>query len=66
MKDFGFHLLLFLLSSVPIVVLSAMFASRSDREVLAGFPRRYLVFVLGCSAVAVVMLVLEHTLAWSG
>ena len=66
MKDLGFHLLLFVITSAVIVTLSALFSSRSDREAFASLPKRLLTFLLGCGAVAVVMLIFEHTFASGG
>lgn len=63
MKDLPVHLLLFLVSGAVIVVISAMFSEPDDTALLRVLPRRLLVFFAGCVAVAVVMLVLEHTLA---
>jgi hypothetical protein len=53
------HALLFLLLSVPIVVLGAFYSEPEDGAALRSIPRRYGVFVAACAGVALVMLVLE-------
>jgi hypothetical protein len=53
------HALLFLLLSVPIVVMGAFYSEPEDGPALRSIPRRYGVFVVACGGVAVVMLVLE-------
>lgn len=63
MKDIGVHALLFALVSAAIVLSSAFFAEQEDRSALASFPRRYLVFVLGCAFLAGVLLLVEATFA---
>ena len=64
MSGFASHVLLFLLLSLPIVVLGAFYSEPEDGPALRSLPRRYLVFVLSCAAVAVVMLVCEYSFAW--
>jgi hypothetical protein len=63
MNDLPFHLLLFFIGGSVIVVISALFAETEDIDALAILPRRLLYFFAGCATVAVVMLILEHTLA---
>lgn len=63
MKDLGFHIVLFILSGIAIVAVSAMFSEPDDQRALRVLPRRLLVFFIGCLIVTAVMLVLEHTLA---
>lgn len=63
MKDIAVHVLLFLLIAAAIVLSSAFFAERDDRRALASFPRRYLVFVLGCSLLAGILLLIGATFA---
>ncbi len=63
MNDLPFHLLLFVIAGTVIVTISTLFSETEDRAALAILPRRLLVFFAGCFAVAVVMLILEHTLA---
>jgi len=53
------HALLFLLLSVPIVVLGAFYSEPEDGAAFRSIPRRYGVFVAACAGVAVVMLLLE-------
>ncbi len=53
------HLLLFLLLSVPIVVIGAFYAEAEDAPALRSVPRRYLVFTGSCALVAGIMLALE-------
>lgn len=54
-----FHVGFFLLLALVIVVLSAFYAEVEDGPALRSVPRRFAVFVGSCTAVAVVMLVLE-------
>ena len=63
MNDLPFHLILFLVSGTVIVVISCMFSETDDRAALKILPRRLLYFFVGCAAVALIMLVLEHTVA---
>ena len=57
--SFAWHALLFLLLSVPIVVMGAFYSEPEDGPALRSLPRRYGVFVLACVAVAAVMLLCE-------
>lgn len=63
MKDLGLHILLFLVISAAIVLSSAFFSERDDRRALASFPRRYMVFVIGCSVLAGILLLIGATFA---
>lgn len=63
MNDLPFHLFLFVIAGSVIVIISTLFSETEDAAALATLPRRLLYFFAGCSAVAVVMLILEHTLA---
>ena len=56
----GSHVLYFLLLSVPIVVMGAFYSEAADGPALRSVPRRYLVFVSACAAVAAVMLLCEY------
>jgi len=59
MSDLGVHVLLFLLLSVPIVVMGAFFSEPEDGPALRSVPKRYAVFVFACGVVAAIMLILE-------
>lgn len=59
MSDLAVHVLLFLLLSVPIVVMGAFFSEPEDGPALRSVPKRYAVFVFACGVVAAIMLVLE-------
>lgn len=63
MNDIGFHIFLFLGVGFVIVTIGAFFAERDDAAALRGLPKRFAYFVVGCSVVAGVMLLIEHTLA---
>jgi hypothetical protein len=63
MNDLGFHIGLFLFSTLVIVAVSCMFTEADDQKALQLFPRRYLTFVLVSTVVVVVMLAVEHTFA---
>jgi hypothetical protein len=63
MNDLPFHFLLFSITGAVIVIVSAMFSENSDAAAWRVVPKRLLYFFFGCSIVAAVMLVLEHTLA---
>ena len=63
MKDLPFHILLFLASGTVIVTISVMFSEADDGSALRVLPKRLLYFFAGCAAVAVVMLICEHTFA---
>ena len=59
MSDLTVHVLLFLLLSVPIVVMGAFFGEPEDGPALRSVPKRYAVFVFACGVVAAIMLALE-------
>lgn len=63
MNDLPFHFLLFAVTGAVIVIVSAMFNEVTDTAALRVVPKRILYFFIGCSVVAGVMLLLEHTLA---
>ena len=63
MKDLPIHLLLFAIVGVAIVVLGSFFGDSTDGPALANIPRRLLVFFAGCGLVALILLVIEHTVA---
>lgn len=63
MKDIGLHGLLFLVVAFAIVLMSAFFSEADDRRALASFPRRMLVFAVGCGILSAILLLLEHTFA---
>ncbi len=63
MNDIGTHLLLFGIVGVAIVVLGAIFSEPEDREAIGSLRKRLVWFFAGCTAVALVMLVIEHTVA---
>ena len=63
MIGFWLHALLFLLLSVPIVVMGAFYSEAEDGPALRSIPKRYGIFVAACAAVAAVMLVLERIFA---
>ena len=63
MNDLPFHLLLFAFAGTVIVLISCFFSETDDRAAFRALPKRVLVFFLGCTAIAVVMLILEHTVA---
>lgn len=63
MISFVPHVLLFCALSVVIVVMGAFYAERDDGRALRSVPRRLVVFLLSCAAVAVVMLIAEATFA---
>lgn len=63
MDDLGLHIALFLLTTAVIVAISSMFTEADDAKALKLFPRRYFVFVTVSAAIAVVMIVFEHTFA---
>ena len=63
MNDLPFHLLIFAVTGAVIVIVSAMFSEATDIAALRVVPKRLLYFLIGCSVVAGVMLLLEHTLA---
>ena len=59
MIGFSTHVVLFLVLSVPIVVMGSFYAEPRDAPALRGLPRRYLRFVVACAVVAGIMLLLE-------
>lgn len=63
MNDILIHLLLFGLVSAAIVLMSAFFAEPEDGPALRQYPKRLLVFIIGCGILTGVLLIFEHTLA---
>ena len=63
MSELAIHLVLFLLISFAIVLLGAFYSEAEDAKALRSVPRRMGVFLLGCAALAGVMLICEHTFA---
>jgi hypothetical protein len=63
MKDLVTHGVLFLVLSAVIVLLGTFYAEPDDARALRSYPRRLLYFLLGCGALAGLMLLAEHTLA---
>ena len=63
MNDLVVHVLLFLVASLAIVGLGTCYADAADGPALRNFPRRFLMFLAGCGLLALVMLLLEHTVA---
>jgi hypothetical protein len=62
-RDLGFHLVLFVVLGIAIVTLSAFFAEPEDGRALRSVPRRLLVLLIGCTILAGLMLIAEHTVA---
>jgi hypothetical protein len=63
MNDLLVHLLLFLAISIAIVTLGAFYSEPDDARALRSLPRRFATFAIGCTVLAVVMLICEHTFA---
>ena len=63
MNDLLVHFLLFSILSAVIVLMGAFYAEPDDAKALRGFPRRFLVFFVGCGVLAGVLLLAEHTVA---
>jgi len=61
--DLWLHLALFVLLTIPIVVLGAFYSEQEDKAALASIPRRLGVFLLSCGLLTAVMLFCEHTFA---
>jgi hypothetical protein len=62
-RDLPLHLALFALISFAIVLLSGMYSEPDDAKLVRALPRRFVVFVLGCTVVAGLVLLFEHTFA---
>jgi len=62
-NDFPFHFLLFVFTGTVIVTISSFFSEPDDKAAFRNLPKRVLVFLGGCSLIAIVMLILEHTVA---
>lgn len=63
MNDVVVHVLLFLLVAVAIVVCSAFYSETDDVAAFRTVPKRLVWLVGGCAVLAVVLIVLEHTIA---
>jgi hypothetical protein len=63
MNDLPIHLLLFALVGIAIVTMGSFFGDTADGPALANIPRRLVVFFAGCGLVALILLVIEHTVA---
>ena len=63
MNSFLPHLFYFLALAVPIVIMGAFYSHAEDEKALRSVPKRYVIFVLSCAAVALVMLLLEMLFA---
>jgi len=61
MNDLFVHLGLLALISLAIVTLGAFFGNPEDSDALKQLPRRFGVFLLGCAAVVVIMMLIERT-----
>jgi len=62
-SDLFVHLLLFLVAALAIVGMGSCYADAEDGPAFRNFPRRFVVFVVGCGVLALIMLALEHTVA---
>ena len=63
MSEIAVHILLFLVAALAIVGLGTCYADAEDGPALRNFPRRYMMFVGGCALLALIMIVLEQTVA---
>jgi hypothetical protein len=63
MNDLFVHILLFSIVGLAIVSLGSFFGDTADRPALGSIPRRLVMFFAGCAFVALILLVLEHTVA---
>ena len=63
MNDLGIHIALFLVISAAIVLCGAFYSEPDDTRALRSLPRRFATFAIGCTVLAVVMLICEHTFA---
>ena len=63
MSDLAVHIGLFLVASLAIVGLGSCYSDADDERALRRFPRRFLMFLAGCGLLALIMIVLEHTVA---
>ena len=61
--DFLVHLALFVVASLAIVLLGCFHGEAHDAAALRCLPRRLGVFIGGCTVLALVILLLEHTFA---
>ncbi len=63
MNEIVIHILLFFVAALAIVGLGSCYADAADGPALRNFPRRFLMFIAGCALLALIMIVLEHTIA---
>lgn len=63
MNDLGTHLLLFAALSAVIVLMSCFFSEAEDGPALRAFPKRLIVYFIGCGILTGLLLLFEHTLA---
>jgi len=57
------HIGLFLLVALAFVVIGAFYSEAEDGPAFRILPRRFLFFLVGCAALVLVMLLIEHTVA---
>lgn len=63
MNDLFVHILLFAVVGLAIVTLGSFFGEATDGAAFGNVPRRLIVFFAGCALVALILLVIEHTVA---
>ena len=63
---FLIHVVLFVVVATAIVTMGAFYSDRHDAAAWRSIPRRLALFLLGCAVLAVVMLLLEHTVGSIG
>jgi len=63
MTDLLVHAVLFAVVAIVIAVCQAMYSEPKDRKAFASVPKRFAWLVGGCAVLAVILIVLEKTLA---
>lgn len=63
MNDMGTHILLLFVIGLAIAGIGSFYAEPDDAKALRSLPKRLVVFLIGCTVVAGLMLLAEHTLA---
>ena len=66
MNDMGTHILLLFVIGLAIAgkeCIGSFYAEPDDAKALRSLPKRLVVFLIGCTVVAGLMLLAEHTLA---
>lgn len=63
MNDLGVHAVLLVVIGLSIATLGSFYAEPEDGKALRSLPKRLLLFLVGCSVVAGVLLICEHTFA---